>query len=259
MNLSRLLLYITIAFVILLVVVFMAASFSSMTTRVGSSSPASGIGDAFPSNVKEPCVLAIKNMKLTPNSVDLLAVATQTRSINCPPTLTYTPTSTDTPHGLYLPIIMRNWPIVLGEPNAICDASNNYGKNAKKSDDQLVKVFSVPSSGAPKVTFRYRLFTWDCLKEEKYDFFKVYISDDISTPDLGTEVCKAPDPVLPTPSCVYGCNMGKPKDSSWRPPPYGPVDLTPYCGSDIKVTFRIVNSSEWFATWVYLDGIEIVP
>lgn len=251
----------------LLIVAFMVAIVGS--TRGGSySNPTFGIGDVFPSNVRESYVLAIKNVKLTPNS-NLLMVVTQTRSINCPPTPTNTvtptnmpadtPTPTDTPtnRGLYLPIIMKGWPLILGEPNAICNTTNN-GKNAKQSDDRLVNIFSVPSSGTPILTFRYRLLTWDCLKGEKYDFFKVYISDNIPAPDLGTEVCEAPDPVPPDP-CVFGCNMGEPKDSDWRAPPDGPIDLTLYRGRDIRVTFRVVNSDEWFATWVYLDKVEIVP
>ena len=151
---------------------------------------------------------------------------------------------------------------LLGSPNYPCNRIPlGYG--------QTYQTFGVPLTGTLNLSFRYRIFSYDELGEDRYDSFEVYIDDvlDEAPPILilidGSEDGK------------YGCEGDKLDITDWKefpkkgspefdlsaiPDGDGTVD---YRGKTVRLSFY-VHSREfdpertwgWYNTWVYLDDVQ---
>lgn len=113
----------------------------------------------------------------------------------------------------------------------------------------IEQVISVPATGAPRLTFSYRIVTYDVWRggaRPLWDTFDVTVGEDLVFRDGNEE----PD------------SQGVRHDLGWRP---GEVDLTPYRGEVVRLRFANWNRTyeaggmDFYNTWTYLDQVEVKP
>jgi hypothetical protein len=134
--------------------------------------------------------------------------------------------------------------VLLGEP--LAETSTCVGE---AMICQTISVPSVQDMPAPRLQFRYHIFTYDVLwgdvTRKFYDSFNVGLSDlgQMSPTYVFTDGNRSQD---------YGTLM----NLGWRE---GSVDLRPYAGRTIKVCFaNVTRVDESYNTWTFLDDVRIV-
>jgi len=148
---------------------------------------------------------------------------------------------------------------LIGNPNYPCNGIPlTYGL--------LSQTFAVPSE-APKLSFYYRIFSYDELKDAKYDSFDVYVEN----------VCDGEAPVMilqdGSQDSKYGCGSNKLDITEWKlfeldlssftafDDPDGPS--YDYRGKSIRLSFYVYSREQppwtvgWYNTWVYVDDVAV--
>ncbi len=107
----------------------------------------------------------------------------------------------------------------------------------------MEQTFNVPDEGSPKLSFWYRLYSYDKTKERaRVDSFEVKIDGTIVFEDLLTW------------ATAYGCD-GPPNDGGWQ---QVTLDLSAYKGQTITLHFEVWDRADnWYNTWAYIDDVSI--
>ena len=103
----------------------------------------------------------------------------------------------------------------------------------------------MPGGGAPRLTFWWRMFTYD---HKEVDSLDVEVSKDGGSTWklLWRGGYEAPGP----PGCGYLQDLG------WQK---AEVSLRKYKGQGVVLRFSNVTRRDgWYNTWTYLDGIEVI-
>jgi uncharacterized repeat protein (TIGR01451 family) len=176
---------------------------------------------------------------------------------------------------LYLPVVVRNYPIpsmvnggfedgwtgwvhggelsqsigctnarlencsaLLGNPNYKCEGDVPTGSA------WVEQAVLVPNTTSPDLYFWYNIFTQDhdSSLSGQYDSFDVRINGILVFRDANT-------------SDSYGCNVPT-KDLGWK---IREVDLTAYRGQSITIRFENWSRADgWYNTWTYVDDVRIL-
>ena len=148
---------------------------------------------------------------------------------------------------------------LLGSPDYPCNLIPlGYGR--------IYQTFGVPLTGTPKLSFRYRIFSYDELGQDRFDSFEVYI-DSIF------------DEVPPIRILIDGsqdgrydrnCDGSDLDDKGWKQYqidlnaiPDGDGGKVDYRGKTVQLSFDIYSRElpprtiGWYNTWVYVDDVQI--
>ena len=154
---------------------------------------------------------------------------------------------------------------------ALLGSSGDQCNHLPKGYGQIYQTFGVPPTGTPKLSFWYRIFSYDERIYDKHgldkrDTFEVYIDD----------VC--PDDKPPIRLLIDGSQDGKRGcDKSdlditpWRESPVFDLSAIPdgnggsvdYRGKAVRLSFRVYSrdlpeyTGAWYNTWVYVDDVQI--
>jgi len=125
---------------------------------------------------------------------------------------------------------------LLGDPDRPCD-------QALIGTAWLSQSIAVPPTGEPRLSFWYRIMTYDAVWEDLFDRFEVYLNGNMILRDGST----GPD---------YGCD--KPvNDLGWREFSY---DLGGYRGQTIQLKLENISwPDRWYNTWTYVDDVSLTP
>ena len=134
-----------------------------------------------------------------------------------------------------------NYSALLGDPGYDCN-------DVPVGSAWLRRKVTVPSSGSPTLSFRYRIYTQDrnSTLSDQYDLFAVYINDSIL-------VVKDANTTYP-----FGCSTTH--DLKWKPVSF---PLNAYKGQLIQITFYNYNRApsgnypEKFNTYTYVDDVSV--
>jgi hypothetical protein len=150
--------------------------------------------------------------------------------------------------------------VLLGSPNYPCN-------NVPLGYGQVSQTFGVPRTGTPRLSFYYRIFSFDELDNGIYDSFDVYIDNvlDGAPPILilrdGSTDEKHDD----------DCDGSDLDDTGWRNSPEfdlsaisdGSGGTVDYRGKTVQLSFYVYSRElpprtvGWFNTWVYLDNVQV--
>ena len=143
-------------------------------------------------------------------------------------------------HGGELDQSIENGSALLGNPDYGCRGGVPLGSA------WLKQTISIPSTGSPKLSFLYQVYTQDRrsstgLDPETYDSFDVYINDTLILRDGNT-------------TDNFGCD--KPINDLGRK--HFVLDLSQYKGQDVTVSFYNVSRYDnWYNTWTKVDDIRV--
>jgi len=125
---------------------------------------------------------------------------------------------------------------VLGDPDRPCD-------QALVGTAWLSQSIAVPTTGEPRLSFWYRIMTYDALNEDEFDRFEAYLNGNRILRDGNT----GPD---------YGCDKPA-NDLGWKEFNH---DLSGYKGQTIQLKFANISwPDRWYNTWTYVDDVAITP
>lgn len=132
---------------------------------------------------------------------------------------------------------------------------------------RVCQTFGVPYTGTVKLSFDYRVFSFDECLGGRFDCFEVYIDDVV------------PDETSPIRILVdgskdgeYGCNPGDLDVTDWKEfaefdlgaVPDGDGGTVDYRGRVVELCFYVYSREAdprrtvgWYNTWVYLDDVQI--
>ncbi len=107
----------------------------------------------------------------------------------------------------------------------------------------MEQTFNVPNEGSPKLSFWYRLYSYDKTKERaRVDSFEVKVNGATVFEDLLTW------------ATAYGCDK-PPNDGGWQ---QVTLDLSAYKGQTITLHFEVWNRADnWYNTWAYIDDVRM--
>ncbi len=107
----------------------------------------------------------------------------------------------------------------------------------------MEQTFNVPDEGSPKLSFWYRLYSYDKTKERaRVDSFEVKVNGATVFEDLLTW------------ATAYGCDK-PPNDGGWQ---QVTLDLSAYKGQTITLHFEVWNRADnWYNTWAYIDDVSV--
>jgi tetratricopeptide (TPR) repeat protein len=115
---------------------------------------------------------------------------------------------------------------------------------------RICQTFKVPPNGVPKLSFRYRVRSFDILDSVKGgDSFKVYIKQSDADEKMILQVGN-------TDWNESDCN-GDPWDSGWESFSYS---INAYKGQNVTLCFHNLNEKDnsW-NTWTYVDDVMVIP
>jgi hypothetical protein len=129
---------------------------------------------------------------------------------------------------------------LLGSPHYSCRDGVPVGETS------IAQFLIVPSCSKPVLSFEYRIFSSDVLRDDKWDSFDVFVDNDFTK----TLILRDGNTVWSTASCDQTW------DSGWKHFSY---DLSRYSGNTIEVSFHNVNRADhWYNTWTYVDQVEVI-
>jgi len=155
---------------------------------------------------------------------------------------------------------------LLGSPGYPCTG-------IPKGHGQIYQIFGVSPTGAPKLSFWYRIFSYDERGYDKYGFdrfdtFEVHIDDVFpnDTPPIRLLIDGSQDG-------KFGCNKDDLDVSPWKQSPIFDLSAIPdgsggsvdYRGKAVRLSFLVYSrdlpeyQKAWYNTWVYVDDVRIEP
>jgi len=134
---------------------------------------------------------------------------------------------------------------------------------------RIYQTLSVPSAGTPRLSFWYRIFSYDELASDKYDTFEVDIDNVFpdDTPPIRLLIDGSHDG-------QYGCRENDLDDTGWKKSPEFDLSTIPdgnggtvdYRGKAVRLSFYAYSRESdpkrtraWYSTWVYVDDVRIEP
>ena len=143
--------------------------------------------------------------------------------------------------------------VLLGDKDFLCNSTGVPVGYAA-----VEQTFAVPSTTVPiSLTFKYVIYTWDASPSDTYDRFEVYVVTD-SSEELKLWDGNQNSTSL---SCDKRWRVPGPdnprdgKQSGWAT---GEVDLGPYKGQMVTISFRNYNRFDgWYNTYTYLDDVRL--
>lgn len=116
------------------------------------------------------------------------------------------------------------------------------------------QTFNLPAD-VRQLTFKYVIWSQDVSLGLTYDRFEVYVNDELAFADgnqindLGCDKWRR----VPGPENPRGA--AEPSTSGWA---IGTIDLSPYAGQDVVVSFRNYHRIDgWYNTYTYVDAIAV--
>ena len=151
-------------------------------------------------------------------------------------------------------IPLGEYSVLLGDKDYLCSSTG-----VPVGCAAVEQTFAVPLTTVPiSLTFKYVIYTWDASPSDTYDRFEVYVVTDSSeelklwdgNQNSTSLSCdkrwRVPGPDNPRDS----------KQSGWAT---GEVDLGPYKGQMVTISFRNYNRFDgWYNTYTYLDDVRLV-
>lgn len=121
------------------------------------------------------------------------------------------------------------------------------------------QTFAVPSITVPvSLTFKYVIYTQDASPSELFDRFEVYVITD-NAEELKFEDGNQVSTGLSCDKWRRVPGPENPRDGSQSGWATGVIDLRPYKGQMIKISFRNYNRFDgWYNTYTYLDDVRLV-
>ncbi len=139
--------------------------------------------------------------------------------------------------------------LLLGNPDYECAPDG-----APEGSATVEQTLSLPAD-VHQLTFKYVMWTQDVSLGVTYDRFEVYIDEELAffdgnqINDLDCDTWRR----IPGPENPRGAPQ--PSTSGWA---IGTIDLSPYAGQDVIVSFRNYHRIDgWYSTYTYVDAIVV--